>query len=231
MFWNDDADAARFVNDFQHIVSADAYWFTDEDICAEGQGGTLLTGGTRALTPSECHRASNYGATIDASAQSRRTRSCTEAVWAFVELGHPFTENHWPTITAPQIRAAVWHSLIAGARGIIYFNHNFGGACLSQHVLRDECGAAIRPTVKSVNGQVKSLAPVLNAPFVTSGWRNDANIKAMLKWRGGHFYLFAGAANNTGLDGGVQDSVRRRRDGDGATRGTVDTDLPREVAR
>ena len=44
-------------------------------------------------------------------------------IWNFVEVGHPFTESNAPTITGPQIRAAVWHSIIAGARGIIYFNH------------------------------------------------------------------------------------------------------------
>jgi hypothetical protein len=201
MFWNADADAEQYVNDFQHIVSADTYWFTDEDICVASQGGTLLTRGTRALTPSECHRASNYGATITRMRNLDGLDRARKPIWAFVELGHPFTESHWPTITAPQIRAAVWHSVIAGARGIIYFNHNFGGGCLSQHVLRDACGAVVRPTVRSVNRQVRNLAPVLNAPFVTSGWRNDADTKAMLKWSAGHFYLFAGAANNTASTG------------------------------
>ena len=89
----------------------------------------------------------------------------SKPIWNFVEVGHPFTENDAPTIQAAAIRAAVWHSLIAGARGILYFNHNFGGPCQSQHVLRDSCGAAVRPTVKAVNEQIKRLAPVLNAPF------------------------------------------------------------------
>ena len=29
MFWETDAQAARFVNEFQHVVSNDIYWFTD----------------------------------------------------------------------------------------------------------------------------------------------------------------------------------------------------------
>ena len=29
-------------------------------------------------------------------------------------------------IAPEEVRAAVWHSLIAGARGIVYFNHSFG---------------------------------------------------------------------------------------------------------
>ena len=42
--------------------------------------------------------------------------------WGFVEVGHPFT--HGGTITPAEIRAPVWHTLIAGARGIKYFQHS-----------------------------------------------------------------------------------------------------------
>src|SRR5215470_10254029 len=115
-FWLDDPEAARYVNDFQDVVSADNYWFTDENICAGSEGGDLLAGGAE-LSAAQCHRAANYGATV------RRVRELvspagSEPVWAFVELGHPFTEESWPSITAPQVRAAVWQSLIAGARGV-----------------------------------------------------------------------------------------------------------------
>ena len=51
-------------------------------------------------------------------------RAGSKPVWAVVELGHPFSESDWPTITPAQVRAAVWQSLIAGARGIVYFNHS-----------------------------------------------------------------------------------------------------------
>ncbi len=39
-FWETDAEAARFVNDFQDVVSADTYWFTDNDICSQSEGGS-----------------------------------------------------------------------------------------------------------------------------------------------------------------------------------------------
>ena len=55
--------------------------------------------------------------------------------------------------------------------------------------------------VKSVNAQIKALAPVLNAPTVTSGWTKGATTKATVKWQGGHFYLFAGSANNVSSTG------------------------------
>ena len=116
-FWLTDAEAARYVNEFTDVVSADTYWFTDENICAGTEGGQLVAGGAD-LSPAECHRAANYGATV------RRVRGLvrpagSKPVWAFVELGHPFNEAHYPTITPVQVRAAVWQSLIAGARGML----------------------------------------------------------------------------------------------------------------
>ena len=59
-------------------------------------------------------------------------------IWAYVELGHPLGTNGGQ-ITPDQAAAAVWSSLIHGARGIVYFNHSFGGSCQTQHILRDTC--------------------------------------------------------------------------------------------
>ncbi len=218
LFSESDGEAARFVNDYQDIVSADAYWFTDENICQGTEGGALVAGGA-PLSPAECHRAANYGATV------RRVRGLvspagSRPVWAFVELGHPFSESDWPTITPPQVRAAVWQSLIAGARGIVYFNHSFGGPHQSQHILRDGAVAgsfyaSIRREVAATNSQIKALAPVLNSPTVRSGWSQGPGTTAMVKWalgekttkkckskkdkngkkcKKGRLYLFAGSA-------------------------------------
>lgn len=187
-------EAARFVNMYQNVVSADNYWFTDPYICSWVEGGAVFAGG-RDLTDAECRVAAHYGWTVD------RVRSLVQPqgskpVWAFVEVGHPFSEKDSLTITAPQIRAAVWSSIIHGARGIVYFNHNFGGPCISQHVLRENCGAAVRPTVTAVNQQITRLAPVLNAPTVhglvtASGGGVDLSVKA----HDGHFYVLAAATS------------------------------------
>jgi hypothetical protein len=200
VFWLDRPDAARFVNEFQDIISTDIYWFTDNNVCDVSEGGALFTGGRRALTDAECHRASNYGAQVRRVRALVRPRGA-KPVWAFVELGHPSTQDGWPTITPQQVRAAVWHSIIAGARGITYFNHSFGGRCTTQHILRDPCYAGIRAMVTSVNRQIRTLAPVLNAPVLTTGFRASRSTKAMAKWFGGHFYVFAGAANNAAATG------------------------------
>ena len=88
----------------------------------------------------------------------------SKPVWAFVEVGHPFSEADWPTIRPAEVQAAVWQSLIAGARGIIYFNHTFGGPNQTQHALRDPAYAAIRSAVSATNRRIAALAPVLERP-------------------------------------------------------------------
>ena len=199
MFWATNAEAARYVNAVD-IPSTDIYWFSDNNVCGNNEGGRLLTGGARALTDDQCHRASNYGAQVSRVRRLVSPRG-SKPVWTFIEVGHPASEDHWPSITPPQIRAAVWHSLIAGARGITYFNHSFGGPCRTQHALREPCYARARATVKATNRQIKALAPVLNAPFVTSRWTHSPATKAMVKWSRGHFYVFAGAAENASSTG------------------------------
>ncbi|HEX3082076.1 MAG TPA: hypothetical protein VHQ86_02380, partial [Candidatus Saccharimonadia bacterium] len=87
------------------------------------------------------------------------------------------------------IAGAVFSSLIHEARGIIYFNHNFGSSCISQHVLRDNCGAAVRPTVTAVNQEIKDLAPVLNTQSYQYSF--NTGLDTMLKASGDSFYIFA----------------------------------------
>jgi hypothetical protein len=184
-FWLSDTEAARYVNAFQNVLSADNYWFTDENICSGGEGGSLLAGGSD-LSPGECHRAANYGATV------RRVRGLvnppgSKPVWAVVELGHPFSESDWPSITPPEVRAAVWQSLIAGARGIVYFSHSFGGSAQTDQILRDGADpgspyAPIRSVVTATDRQIQALAPVLNSPTVSSGWTHSPGTTAMVKW-------------------------------------------------
>ena len=123
-------------------------------------------------------------------------------IWNFVEVSHPFSEAppQSPTITGPQIRAAVWHSIIAGARGIIYFQHSFGigQPCHGDHhTLRSDCHGN-RAAVRAVNAQVRQLAPVLNSPTVTSGHSATGDVKYSVRWQGGKFWVLAGAHNGGG---------------------------------
>nr|WP_306422536.1 hypothetical protein [Paenarthrobacter aurescens] len=195
-FWLSDEESVEFFKGIQDVVSADTYWFTDPSICAKGEGGAIV-GYVRDLTQDECRLAANYGWTIERVRTLQASGNVTP-IWAFVEAGHPFKDSpNAATITAPEIRAAVWSSLIHGARGVIYFNHNFGGDCISQHVLRD-CGIQVRPTVAALNKQITDLAPILNAPFLDGATTATGPVDLATKLHEGTVYIFAGANKKAG---------------------------------
>ncbi len=81
MFWETDGQATRFVNDFQHVVSNDIYWFTDPNVSGSSEGGKLLNGGN-PLTPTQTRRAANYGYTVD----RMRALDATDGVSADLEF-------------------------------------------------------------------------------------------------------------------------------------------------
>ncbi|HYN33117.1 MAG TPA: DUF4082 domain-containing protein [Ilumatobacteraceae bacterium] len=201
-FWQTPEQASRFVNEFQDVVSADNYWFTDPNICQSKEGGVLKHNGDDDLSPADCRLAANYGLT------TRHVRSLVQPVaampvWNFVELGHPFTEDESGTITPTEVRAAVWSSLIGGARGIVYFAHNFGGPCPSYNLLRDQCGDAIRTELTALNQQITRLAPVLNAPFLDGYARSDGPVDIAVKRHENSNYVMVGAAENEPFDATV----------------------------
>lgn len=198
-FWESTEDAERFVNDFQHVVSADNYWFTDRGICRAHEGGVLRKNGESDLSDAECQLAANYGLTTRYIRSLVRPRFAMP-VWNFVELGHPAAPENDGTITGPQIRGAVWSSIINGARGIIYFAHNFGGPCLSYNLLRDRCGDGVRNDVTALNQQIGRLAPVLNAPFVDGFARSRDPVDLAVKYYEGSFYILAGSTQNPSSD-------------------------------
>ena len=200
MFWETDADAAHFVTDFAQVVSNDIYWFTDSNVPGSSEGGRLLNGG-RPLTPAQTRRAANYGYTVD---RMRFLAKGRKPVWNFVEVGWPSTltaAQGGQAIQPAEVRAAVWHSIIAGARGIIYFNHSFGGPNQSQHCLRESAYARVRAAVKSTNQQIAQLAPVLNAPFDDGFVTVNSSVRAMAKYYGGEHYVFAGSRENIASTG------------------------------
>ena len=188
LFWQTDAQAACFVNQVA-IGSTDTYWFSDNNVCGSSEGG----GKPGVFKENACHVAANY------DWQVQRVRNLTSPagarpVWNFVEVG-ACCSSSGPYITNPQIRAAVWHSIIAGAQGIEYFNHSFnlGGQCnmITHHTLRD-C-AVVGNYVAALNAHIKSLASVLNSPSLSSGFSAVGNVRARAKWDGSNFYVFAGA--------------------------------------
>ena len=188
LIWYSDADAARFVNEFQQVVSSDFYWFTDPWQEPTMEAPDWLPEAGQTITTPQIRRAANYGYQIDRMRQLDALDGKRQPIWGFVEEGWPFTQTAAEgarAITPPEMRAAVWQSLIAGARGIVYFNHSFGGPCRTHYINRDPCYPAIQAELTRTNSQITQLAPVLNSPTVVSGWSQGAGTTAMVKWATG----------------------------------------------
>ena len=216
MFWNDSPDAEKYVNDFQDVTSADIYWFTDSDLSVASQGGRLLNN-EQPLTIAQTRLAANYGYTVDRMRELDAMDGVHQPIWNFVEVGWPFDRTAAQggrQILPDEIKAAVWHSIIAGAQGVIYFNHSFGGPDPTQHALRDPAYAAQREAVDSTNALIEQLAPVLHSPFDDGFATVNDSVRVMTKYYNGEHYVFAGSTVNgaaTAPDtftlGGITDGI------------------------
>ena len=202
--WLSNAHDADFLNLGMSMLCADLYWGTDNDLQVYSQG-TLLVGDRivnvgHNLTGDTCHwQQNNYGVTMD-RVRENLISPYARPVYNFIEVGHPFGDVPGNTMTPAQIKGAVVASLIHGARGIMYFNHSFGGV-QSQHCLRDAPYATQRAAVIEINGVIKDLAQVLNGSFVLDLVTSSINIVTMCKWYGGNFYIFAIAKTFQGATG------------------------------
>lgn len=115
--------------------------------------------------------------------------------WVFVETAKPLlTEAGARTIAPDQIEGAVWNSIIHGAAGIAYFQHNNNGTCGTYSIL--QCGAALTAKITAIDQQVESLAPVLNTPSYK--WNFGAGLDTSLKVSGGAAYVLAMTDGSTG---------------------------------
>jgi hypothetical protein len=117
----------------------------------------------------------------------------TKPVWNCIECTRIENPNVKPT--PEQVRAEVWMSLIHGSRGLIYFVHQFKPTFQEAGLLEDP---EMLAAVTAINGQIHSLAPVLNAPpddrlTVKSGIGLAA---AMVRRRGDAIWLFAVSMQN-----------------------------------
>ena len=166
--WLSDADASRFVNIPRlDVTSVDTYWFMDPDACQADQGGVFVTGVVATLPAALCRRAANYGLNVDRMRQLDAMDGVHKPVWVFIEVGN-YNANGQPPPTPAQVRAAVWHSLIAGAEGIEYFPHHRGGTCPeTYHVLREPCFASLRQTLTTTHSQIQQFASRLAVPVAT----------------------------------------------------------------
>jgi hypothetical protein len=91
--------------------------------------------------------------------------------------------------TPAQVRSEVWMALIRGARGLIYFVHQFKPDFKEAALLYDP---EMLTAVTAINRQIRELAPVLNSKTPAGGLTVESSaVIAMLKRHGGATYVFA----------------------------------------
>jgi hypothetical protein len=123
----------------------------------------------------------------------RRWTDGRKDAWCCIETTRIDNVSRKPT--PEQVRSEVWMALIHGARGIIYFAHQFKPRFIEAGLLAD--GEMAR-AVSGLNRQIHELAPVLNSPDVQAGAnatssREQVPVDFMVKRHSGRTYLFAAA--------------------------------------
>jgi len=116
--------------------------------------------------------------------------------WAAIECTH--ISNPPAKATPAQIRSEVWMAIIFGARGVIYFVHQFEPTFIEAALLSDPETLA---AVTAINTQIQSLSSVLNRPSVTGKVEADSSnpatpIRTMVKHHGGFIYIFSAALHD-----------------------------------
>lgn len=128
-------------------------------------------------------------------------------VLPFIEAGEPFPADQWSGITpTPAMSVAeAWNAIIGGARGIQWFDHDFGGTSGGYASSGDDLidpnskFAALQAAVKAFDNEVTALAPVLNASFANGYVSNTGAMNVMAKYyaSANDFYIFAAPRSNS----------------------------------
>jgi hypothetical protein len=213
LFWDTAQQAGEFLK-YTDILSADSYWLTDPSLETAAQGGCALLpkdptvcdgGGGSGLTPAQAKLPVNYGWDVTRLEHLEAMSGPAKPVVVDVETGCPGSI----CTTPPQTVAAAWHALIAGARGIIWFQHNFGGPCLDDRTFIDgsnpssslyNCqqtsGVTLHDVVLAITAfdkEVTSLNSVLLSPTAEGYVSTSADVSTMAKVYRRACYVFAGA--------------------------------------
>jgi len=111
-------------------------------------------------------------------------------VYAFIETDRMSTDGTvYPS--PAQTVAEAWNAIIAGARGIQYFDnlrhltdptYDGGGTYAA---------GAMHEAVTALNRRIRSLAPVLNDTTVSGYVRTTGDMTVLVKYHSGHPYIFA----------------------------------------
>jgi hypothetical protein len=215
LFWEANSQAAKFLY-YSDTLSADSYWMSDPSLDQPGQGGCALFsrgsvpclhGDGRGLTVAQRRLTANYAFNVSRIRFLESLIHANKPIVVDVETGCPFRGGTGCSTPAASISAA-WHALIAGARGIVWFQDNFGGNCPGYNTFyagsnpkspEYNClqtpGVTLHDVVRNVsafNHDVADLNGVLLSPFMEN-YVNvaTADVSVMAKDSRGAYYVFA----------------------------------------
>jgi hypothetical protein len=136
-------------------------------------------------------RAGNVWDTYDEVEEARRYCKDSRPVMVFTETDHMNGGTIYPQ--PAQSTAEVWNAIIAGARGVEYFDQYSNITNASYTGSGHYPPGAMYNAVKATDASIAALAPVINAPFANGYVQTtpDTAISTMTKYFDGHFYIFA----------------------------------------
>ena len=173
-----------------------------EHLLAVRRAARCWRAATRALTPAECRRAANYGATVDADARPRQPRGVEAGVgvrrgWPPVHgvrtRRDPAGRGPGRRLAEPDRRRARHHLLQPQLRRP---EPDASTSCATPPTRRS--GRAVTDT----NRRIAELAPrAERADGRPPGGRRGRGPRRSFKWANGHFYVFAGSAGTASAGG------------------------------
>ena len=241
--------AATFLK-YSDVNAADVYWFVDHGNMGNFWGACQVfwdnpsaaacnNGGGPGLVTNTAILAANYQANVTILRHVQQVNglglngSTSKPIFSYVEVGCPFGENL--CVSRAQFVAAAWHTIIAGARGVVWFQHNFGGPCVDYRTLYDGMNpgvglhtcvitantggsapsntdvhtiADISAAVVSVDAKINALSAVLLSPTANGYVSATGIVSVMAKYYAstGKFTVFAGSGK-PGVDPGVNQTI------------------------
>ena len=226
---NDGATAAPFLR-WSDIYEADVYWFTDRNNWTGGFWGACQAFWQNPSAPpcnnargpglskAQAQLAANYETNVTKLRNIQQKNNLpSKPILAAIETGCPFPNGL--CVSSAQFTAAAWHAIIAGARGILWFQHNFSGPCIDFRTFIDgsnprspkyDCqivpGETLHNLVQAVTAFncVTSATPanscittnlnsVLMSPVALEYVTAEGSVSMMTKYYNNRFYIFAGS--------------------------------------
>ncbi|HEX7664799.1 MAG TPA: hypothetical protein VF407_09820 [Polyangiaceae bacterium] len=188
-----DALSAQILTAYDGPVSVDNYWYTMPDCTGSPSFNYDLV----KVDSAHCRTSSSYGKTVRSLHQRLAGTGQFKPIWNFIEnlTGAPDAGHFYANITPAQLEGAAMASVIAEARGLLWFNQSLGGDCQTGSALRQAqvnsgfCGKTQMDAMKEIDNRLLALAPVINTQSYDYSF--GENLDTMLKWQDGSAWIFA----------------------------------------